>query len=136
MSRLVQICFLFISLFFVTELQAQASFPFSEGERIKYDAYIEMPKAYISGVCVLQREGGIIKGSLFNEFGITALDFTYNPERGKVKLHHVMKLLDKWYIRRVLRKDMAQLMTCLQQGKTMYYNERRKIRYQLNDSPE
>lgn len=136
MSRLIPICFLLISCFFVTELQAQATFPHSEGERMKYDAYIEMPKAYISGVCVLQREDGLIKGTLFNEFGITAFDFTYAPERGKVKLQHVMKQMDKWYIRRVLRRDLARLMTRLQQGKTVYYNERRKITYQLHDSPE
>lgn len=106
-------------------------FPFSEGERCKYAACIEMNGSYLSGICVLLKEDGIIKGCLFNEFGVTALDFTYQPERNKVKLHHVIKMIDKWYIRRVLRKDMAQVMTGLQNGKSDYQNERRKITYQF-----
>jgi len=112
-------------------LHAQSTFPTNEGERVKYNAYIEMPRAYISGVSVLLKEGDVIKGSLFNEFGMTALDFTYDPKRQKVKLHHVMKMMDKWYIRRVIRKDMAQLMRCLQKGETQYNNERRHINYQF-----
>lgn len=136
MRRLTLICLLFISLLPVTGLQAQATFPFSEGERVRYTAYIEMTGAYISGICVLLKEDGIIKGCLFNEFGVTALDFTFDPERGKVKLHHVMKMMDKWYLRRVFRNDLAQMMACLQNGKTTYRNVRRQIAYHftpLND---
>jgi hypothetical protein len=40
-------------------------------------------------------------------------------------------MMDKWYIRRVLRKDIAQVMTGLQNGKSDYQNERRKITYQF-----
>ena len=112
-------------------LHAQSTFPTNEGERVKYNAYIEMPRAYISGVSVLLKEGDVIKGSLFNEFGMTALDFTYDPKRQKVKLHHVVKMMDKWCIRRVIRKDMAQLMRCLQKGETQYKNEKRHINYQF-----
>ena len=39
MRRLMHICLLFISLLSVTELQAQATFPFSEGERVSYRLY-------------------------------------------------------------------------------------------------
>ena len=110
-------------------LHAQSTFPTHEGERIRYHAYIEMTRAYISGMGVLLKEDGMIKGSLFNEFGITALDFTYDPERQKAKLHHVIKMIDKWYIRRLIRNDIAQLMICLQKGETRYQNERRHINY-------
>ncbi len=112
-------------------LFAQSAFPETEGDRIRYAASIEMPKAYLSGICVLLREGDVVRGSLFNEFGVTALDFTYHPENQKVKLHHVISMMDKWYIRRVLRKDLAQLMLRLQQGETTYHNERRHITYQF-----
>ena len=131
MRRLALIYLLFTSLLPVSELQAQVMFPLSEGERIRYAANIEMTGAYISGICILLKEDGIIKGCLFNEFGVTALDFTFSPEREKVKLHHVMKMMDKWYIRRVLRNDLAQMMIFLQNGKTAYRNERRKITYQF-----
>ncbi len=98
---------------------------------MKYAAYIEMPRAYISGISVLVNEQDTIRGSLFNEFGITAMDFSFDPKKHKVKLHHVIPAMDKWYIRRVLRKDLAQLMIHLQNGKTQYTNERRHINYQF-----
>lgn len=112
-------------------LQAQSVLPSQEGECRQYTAYIEMPKGYVSGVCVLQKENDDIKGCLFNEFGITALDFTYNTARRKMTLHNVIKMMDKWYIRRVLRKDVAQLMQCLEKGETHYQNASRHISYQM-----
>lgn len=142
MRKSALICLLFVSQLAVMRLFAQSTFsdprsecgvaiPETEGGRIRYAASIEMPKAYLSGICVLLREGDVVRGSLFNEFGVTALDFTYHPENHKVKLHHVISMMDKWYIRRVLRKDLAQLMLRLQQGETTYHNERRHITYQL-----
>lgn len=107
MKASVHLYLLCISLLLALPIsvQAQTTFPSADGERAKYAAYIEMPKAYVSGICVLLQEDGLIKGSLFNEFGITALDFTYNPQRDKIKLHSVIKMMDKWYIRKVLKKD-------------------------------
>ena len=117
-------------------VQAQTTFPSAEGERAKYAAYIEMPKAYVSGICVLLQEDGLIKGSLFNEFGITALDFTYNLQRDKIKLHSVMKMMDKWYIRKVLKKDLRQVMKTLKEGQTEYTNQRRHIVYRFHGIEE
>lgn len=117
-------------------VQAQTTFPSAEGEKAKYAAYIEMPKAYVSGICVLLQEDGLIKGSLFNEFGITALDFTYNPQRDKIKLHSVMKMMDKWYIRKVLKKDLRQVMKTLKEGQTEYTNQRRHIVYRFHGIEE
>lgn len=117
-------------------VQAQTTFPSADGERAKYAAYIEMPKAYVSGICVLLQEDGLIKGSLFNEFGITALDFTYNPQRDKVKLHSVMKMMDKWYIRKMLKKDLRQVMKTLKEGQTEYTNQRRHIVYRFHGIEE
>lgn len=117
-------------------VQAQTTFPSADGERAKYAAYIEMPKAYVSGICVLLQEDGLIKGSLFNEFGITALDFTYNPQHDKIKLHSVMKMMDKWYIRKVLKKDLRQVMKTLKEGQTEYTNQRRHIVYRFHGIEE
>lgn len=136
MRRLALICLLCINC--LTAVWAdtasaltQGVLPTTEGQRREYSAYIEMSRAYVSGICVLLMDEGVIKGALFNEFGVTALEFTFYPERRKVKLHNVMKLMDKWYIRRVLRKDLAQLMVLMEQGETTYKNERRHITYQL-----
>ena len=37
----------------------------SDGEKVKYNAMIQMPNAYLSGVCVLLNECGVIKGCMF-----------------------------------------------------------------------
>ena len=86
---------IFISVFRATTLSAQHTFPISDGEKVKYNAMIQMPNAYISGVCVLLNDCGVIKGCMFNEFGITMLDFSFSPDKQKVKLHHVIKMMDK-----------------------------------------
>lgn len=116
-----------------------ASFPTADGERARYDAVIEMGRGYVSGVCILVADGGEVKGCLVNEFGISALDFIYNPQTKKVKLVHVIKLLDKWYIRRTLRSDLAKVMQNLAEGVMTYRNEKRKIDYKftiLQDATE
>ena len=138
MKASVHLYLLCISLLLALPIsvQAQTTFPSAEGERAKYAAYIEMPKAYVSGICVLLLEDGLIKGSLFNEFGITALDFTYNPQRDKIKLHSVMKMMDKWYIRKVLKKDLRQVMKTLKEGQTEYTNQRRHIVYRFHGIEE
>lgn len=138
MKASVHLYLLCISLLLALSIsvQAQTTFPSADGERAKYAAYIEMPKAYVSGICVLLQEDGLIKGSLFNEFGITALDFTYNPQRDKIKLHSVMKMMDKWYIRKVLKKDLRQVMKTLKEGQTEYTNQRRHIVYRFHGIEE
>lgn len=104
-------------------------FPDTVGAKVKYSATIEMRKGYVSGICVLLNDEGCIKGCLFNEFGISALDFVYFPDKHKVKLVSVIKMLNKWYIKKVLKADIAQVMELLRQGKTCYRNERFKIDY-------
>ena len=133
MRRSMRSCLLFISLLLsvlTSRLYAQTTFP-ADGESIRFTAYIEMEKGYVSGICILHRDGDTVHGSLFNEFGITALDFTYRLEKKKVKLHTVMPMMNKWYIRKVLRKDLRQLMTGLQNGETTWKDERYHIEYQL-----
>ena len=112
-----------------SSLSAQSLLPQEEGQRVRFDAMIEMPKAYISGMCVLMLDEGLIKGSIFNEFGITAIDFNYQPVKGKVKLVSVLPMLNKWYIKRTLKKDIKQLMKSLELGDTTYVNNRHHITY-------
>ena len=130
MRLFLLICLLFNSLLQNSAVaQDKNLLPLHAGECIRYDAYIEMPHAYISGICILLNDEQIIKGSLINEFGITAIDFIYYPKKEKVKLCSVFGAMDKWYIHRVLRKDLVQLLQCLKQGETQYINKRRNITY-------
>ena len=136
MKQLARVCLIFVSLTFLTAhfstVNAQVCFPSVQGEKAKYSAYIDMPQGYVSGVCVLFNEGTVIQGSLFNEFGITALSFSYDIKKEKIKLYSVVKLMDKWYIKKILKKDLKQLMKCLQKGEYVYQNEKYHITYSFS----
>ncbi len=123
-----------ISLFSLSQLcplptKAQAIFPDSIGKKVRYSALIEMPKAYISGVCILVRDFTEVKGSVFNEFGISAIDFSYHMKKDKVKIISVMNMIDKWYIRKVLKAGLRTLLHCLQKGETHYNDKKYKLDY-------
>ena len=124
MRLLLLICLLFNSLLQDSAAgQDKCLLPLHEGECFRYDTYIEMSQAYISGICILLYDEHVIKGSLINEF------FIYYPKKEKVKLCSVFSAMDKWYIRHVLRKDLAQLLLCMKRGGTQYVNKRRNIIY-------
>jgi hypothetical protein len=97
----------------------------------RYSAMIELPKAYLSGVCIVKTENDTITGCLFNEFGISALEFVRYPGKKKAKILSVIKMLDKWHIKRVLSRDIAHVLDNLQQGKEEYRDERYKINYKF-----
>lgn len=132
---LVSISFLLWGMFVPISAQtaqheaSRSYFPDTVGAKVKYSATIEMRKGYVSGICVLLKDAGCVKGCLFNEFGISALDFIYYPDRHKVKLLSVIKMLNKWYIKKMLKADMTKVMELLQQGKVTYRNDRYKIDY-------
>lgn len=119
---------------FNLEDQAVASlwFPDSVGAKVSYAAMIEIPGGYVSGICLLVNDDGIIKGCLVNEFGISALEFTYQVGQEEVELVSIAKLLDKWYIKRVLRKDLAQVLMNLKSGIFTYKDEKYKIDYKFS----
>lgn len=126
-------CLLVLLLLSVSsELFSQVQFPDKDGERAKYDVKIDIRKAYISGVCMMMKDEGIVKASIVNEFGLSAVDFTYNPSKDKVKILNVMSKMDKWYIRRVLRKDLRNIMHQLPQGIYTYENKKQHIIYTFN----
>jgi hypothetical protein len=116
---------LLLTLLLFTTLTAVAqSLPSAEGERQRYGIQIDFGKASVSGVCMMLMEDGMIKGSIVNEFGVSFLDFTYSPAADRVQLVSVIAMLDKWYIRKTLRKDLRGLMHSLQKGETAYQSKR------------
>ena len=124
---------LFISLLLALYVQAvaQSLLP-AEGGTERYAISIEMPRGYISGISIMKNDGERMICSVFNEFGVSAMDFTYDLNRKKVKLLSVMSMLDKWYIRRVLRKDLRALLDHMSRGETMYENKKRHIVYRFD----
>ena len=104
----------------------------ADGALARYSAMIEMPKAYLSGICVVRTDtAGVVTGCLFNEFGISALEFIIKPGDKNAQLLSVLKMLDKWYIKRVLSRDLVLLFDRLAHGETTYCNERRHITYKF-----
>lgn len=98
---------------------------------VRLSANIENKGGYISGVCVMLRNDGQVKCSLFNEFGISVIDFTYDTDKDCIKIAFVVGFIDKWYVRRTLKKDLRQIMHNLKEGRTTYINEKRDIRYEF-----
>ena len=110
----------------------------------KYNFELSTEKGYLSGILILSQEGDVINGCMFHEFGVTAMGFTYDISKDKLKLLHVIKFLDKWYIKRVISKDIKACIKTLwgmplkpeknievsvSPNETVVYNKKRKIRY-------
>jgi len=135
---LLLISILLLSLASLT-VQAQDSLtvqqpPLSDsiGCKTRYATTIELSKGYLSGITIMVREAEAYHGVLFNEFGITALEFTYQPQTKKVELIEVIAMLDKWYIRRVLKNDLQHVMENLMKGNPTYKDEKYHISYKFS----
>jgi hypothetical protein len=71
----------------------------------------------------------MIAASVFNEFGVSALSFSYNPQKDKVKILNLAGKLNRWYIKSVIKKDLKKLIKVLQEGGTSYKNQKYNITY-------
>lgn len=131
---LISVSFLLNAL--LTLADAQSLLPQSVGEKARFTAVIEMPKGYMSGICVLLCDGDLIKGSMFNDFGITFMDFTFNQRKDKVKLLSVQKMMDKWYIRKILRRDLRLLFHAMREGKGEYRDGKYKMLFRFTPLTE
>lgn len=121
----------------VTHASAQQSLlPQADGDKVRLSALIEMPNGYLSGICVLMMRQETIRGCIFNEFGLTALDFTYDTKKDKVKIDKAMAMFNKWHIKRTLKNDLKKVFHNLSHGTTGYRNEKRQITYQFKPIKE
>ena len=118
-----------MSFAFCLLLVEAQTLPSDEGESARYSVQIDVKKAYISGICGMLFEDGKLKASVVNEFGLSAMDFEYNPQKDKVKIINVIKKLDHWYIKRVLKRDLRILLHNLEQGIYKHENVKYEITY-------
>ncbi|MDD4589308.1 MAG: hypothetical protein PHG06_02600 [Parabacteroides sp.] len=72
-----------------------------------YQITLQIGEKNMTGICLLKKTGDKWNGSLINEFGIKAFDFT--SDEGMTHLHHIVSFLDKWYIRRTIEQDLHYL---------------------------
>ena len=70
----------------------------SVGTVTEWTAEIHFARADFTGICVLRRTAGGAAGTVVNEFGVRAFDFTYDAQHRRVQLAQIMPMLDKWYI--------------------------------------
>ena len=72
---------------------------------------ISFREAGFTGIFLIRDSGSEIAGSAFNEFGIKGFDFIFNKQKGKVKFsRHMIRFLNKWYVKKILRADLAFLL--------------------------
>lgn len=83
-----------------------------------------------TGLCVIEQAAdGTIVGTLMNEMGVKAFDFTY--ANGKAKVLNVIAPLNKWYIRKVLRGDLAFILSNISDDKDID-QKKRHLRHMPN----
>ena len=121
---------LLLGLLFALALQAQSATPDATPDST-------FDKAALSGLCLVRTLGDTLVGAVVNEFGLQAFDFVFDRRRGKVQLSHLLPMLDHWYIRRTLRRDLAQLLIDYRPDAPLHYhNERRNIDYLFTPLPD
>ncbi|MCM1373035.1 MAG: hypothetical protein NC113_08900 [Bacteroides sp.] len=79
----------------------------------RYAVTMDMGKASLTGIMLVRQDDKNIKGSMVNEFGVSAMDFVYCETRDKLKFCHIVSFMDKWYIKRVLRQDLRFCLSIL-----------------------
>lgn len=84
-------------------------FPFNGDESTRYTVAITFKNASFSGICVVKSLDDQIAGTIVNEFGIRAFDFTMSQDRRHVRLLNVMKPLNKCLIRKAIARDLKRL---------------------------
>lgn len=92
-------------------LLASLSTAASRQDTLQLSVQIGMKKATLSGICMMAIDSNrMVKGAVINEFGVKAFDVIYDERKHKVHLINVMSMLDKWYIRRILRRDLRKII--------------------------
>jgi hypothetical protein len=99
--RLISLLLLFC------QLPCQADSIATDSASIRqYNLLLQVRGNDLSGICVMKMVSPTeMVGTVINEFGLTAFDFEY--KEGKTRLSNLPPFLDKWYIRKILRKDLS-----------------------------
>lgn len=109
-------CLLLSSLLWMAVVAVAADYLLPLDGRQEYSVAITARGAEITGVCIVKTDAEGSRGAIVNEFGIHALDFMVSPDRRKVKLLNVIPMMDRWYVRRVVKKDLRTLFNAMADG--------------------
>ncbi|MDR2232734.1 MAG: hypothetical protein LBE56_06365 [Tannerella sp.] len=75
-----------------------------DGQMNRYNVDIQVRGNHITGLCMLKKTDEGWRGTVINEFGVKAFDFTVTTQQ--CKLLNVISMLNKWYIRRTIADDL------------------------------
>ena len=90
----------------------------------EYNLLMQVRGQEITSICIMNvAAGNNIVGTVVNEFGVKAFDFTFS--QGKAKVLNVIGPLNKWYIRKVLKGDFAFILSNIGTGKDAVKKKRR-----------
>lgn len=92
-------------------------------ESRSYNLLIQIRGKELTGLCIMDGSPGQhVVGTIVNDFGTKIYDFTYDGRKARVL--NVIKPIDRWYIRRVLRGDMAFIIANLDKPGETVINKR------------
>jgi hypothetical protein len=90
----------------------------------EYHITIDARGNEITGLCIMNvYTDNSIKGTIINEFGTKIFDFSCSPKK-KVKIENVIAPINKWYIRRVLKGDLAFILSHIEQSSDVVEKKR------------
>ena len=128
----------FCLLFFQTACMANSGFSMENlmdsTQCEEYNLRMQFRGHEITGICVINKTNDSnLVGTVINEFGMKAFDFVYS--NGKIKLINIISFLDKWYIRKVLKKDLSIIFTYMPKG-IDFERKYRRISFKENGEVE
>ena len=81
----------------------------------EYNLLMQIRGQEMTSICIMNlSDGQDIVGTVMNEFGVKAFDFTFNGQ--KTKICNVVGPLNKWYIKKVLKGDFTFILSHIRQG--------------------
>lgn len=99
-----------ISLFVLAWSCMAQALDVSDSCATKYSVCISFRGTPITGLCIVRGNGDEVLGSVINEFGIKAFDFVFSKDKGKTRLQNVIKMMNKWYVKKVVSADLSTLL--------------------------
>lgn len=93
----------------------------------EYTVNMDMRGHEVNGVCVMEfRSANKVVGTFMSNFGAKIFDFAYNGK--KTKILNLIKPMNRWYIRKVLKKDFNFIiMNLLAKKDTTEKNREMKV---------
>ena len=129
-------CLFLVSCRGTSEVANVYASPILKAEVNRFRVLITTNQAELTGIMIIKHMEGEWRGSLINEFGMKAFDFTVNNNKCRIK--NAVSFMDKWHIRKTIESDLALLFNNRQkkgkllemsENEIILTNEKRGIKY-------